>query len=105
MHRSVLIGSLLVGLGLAGCSDTTLVVESNAPWEGQVDGVGSVTGTGNATFDVSGESNTCWTLRKSTLAGTLRAYVQNDNTFGLGSQVQGLQATTAPYGEVTGCVE
>lgn len=96
----------VLSLVLLGCGDKTLYVESNAPWEGTVDGVGSVSGTGNEDFDVSEQDGEiCWTLRKTTLAGTLRAYVEDESMFGLGVAVEGLETTTQPYGEVGGCSE
>lgn len=88
----------------AGCGDRILYVESNAPWAGSVDGVGDVAGTGNADFDLSeADGETCWTLHKTTLAGTLRAYVRDEGMFGASAEVEGLEITTEPYGEIGGC--
>lgn len=100
--------SVLLALGAAamitGCGDRILYIESNAPWSGNVDGIGAISGTGNADYDlaeVNGEA--CWTLRKTTLAGTLRAYVRDEGLFGASAEVEGLEITTEPYGEIGGC--
>ena len=91
-------------LGLLGCGDKTLFVESNAPWQGTVDGIGDVSGTGNKDFDVSEvDGEVCWTLKKTTLAGVLRVYVEDNGAFGLSTDIEGLKTTTDPYGEVSGC--
>lgn len=94
---------ILGGLALTGCADQSLVIESNAPWTGDVDGLGAVAGTGNAEFALDG-GGTCWTIRKTTLAGTLRAYGRSENIFGLSADIEDLEITSAPYGEVSGCV-
>ncbi|MGH7585474.1 MAG: hypothetical protein ACREMH_04440 [Gemmatimonadales bacterium] len=104
MPRPRWVCAALVSLGLLGCGDKTLFVESNAPWEGTVDGVGAVTGESNGDFDVSEvDGEVCWTLRKTTMAGVLRAYVEDEGAFGLGTNIEGLETTNEPYGEVTGC--
>lgn len=96
--------TLVTAVGIVGCGDKILYVESNAPWAGSVDGIGEVAGTGNADFDVSGvEGEVCWTLHKTTLAGTLRAYVRDEGMFGASAEVEGLEITTEPYGEIGGC--
>ncbi len=95
---------LFLAAGTTACGDKVLYVESNASWAGSVDGIGDVTGTGNEEFDVSEvEGEVCWTLRKTTLAGTLRAYVKDEGAFGAGSDIEGLETTSEPYGEIGGC--
>ncbi len=98
--------SLVVFLaaGATACGDKVLYVESNASWAGTVDGIGAVTGTGSADFDVAEvDGEVCWTLHKTTLAGTLRAYVKDEGAFGASSDIEGLETTSEPYGEIGGC--
>ncbi len=95
---------LLAAAGTTACGDKVLYVESNASWAGTVDGLGAVSGAGSTDFDVSEvEGEVCWTLRKTTLAGTLRAYVKDEGPFGAGSDIEGLETTSEPYGEIGGC--
>lgn len=94
----------LAAAGTMACGDKVLYIESNAPWSGTVDGLGAVSGVGNQDFDVSEvDGEVCWTLRKTTLAGTLRAYVKDESMFGAGSDIEGLETTSEPYGEIGGC--
>ena len=95
---------LVLAAGATACGDKVLFVESNASWAGTVAGLGEVSGTGNADFDLSEvDGEICWTLRKTTLAGTLRAYLRDEGAFGAGPDVHGLEATIEPYGEIGGC--
>lgn len=102
MSSRLALALILGSLTLSACGDKTLVIESNAPWTGDVDGVGAVDGVGND--EISLDGGACWSLRKTTLAGTLRAYGRSENIFGLSADVEDLETTSAPYGEVSGCV-
>ena len=94
---------LLVPL-LVGCDKKHLIVESNTSWSGNVSYIGPVSGTGNASIDLSDQpSDVCWELKKDTSAGTLRAYLEDETWFGLGKEFDGDQTTTAPDGMVRGC--
>lgn len=98
--------SLVALLAVAACSDKELVVESNTTWSGVIVGLGGVQGEGNATIDLSNApSDVCWTLKKETSAGTLRAYLRDKTWFGLGTEIDGDQTTTAPGGQIGGCNE
>ena len=89
---------------LCACDKTTLVVESDTSWAGSVDGVGQVADRGGARFELpDAKRENCWELRKTSSAGTLRAYAEDETWFGLGSEVDGEAITTAPNGMVTGC--
>lgn len=100
--RSVL--PLVLLLGLAACETKELVIESNTAWAGEITGYGAVAGEGNAVIDLTdAPSDVCWTLRKTTSAGTLRAYLRDETWFGLGNEIDGDQTTTLPNGEIGGC--
>jgi hypothetical protein len=90
---------------LTGCGGTTLVVESDTSWAGSVDGFGSISGRFRAEYDLGDADGKCWTVSKTTEAGTLRAYSKTSEWFGLGNQVSGESKTTEPMGTVTGCVQ
>lgn len=97
---------LFAVVALAACDEKHLVIESNTSWEGTITYAGDVSGTGNATVNLSNvPSDVCWTLRKTTVDGTLRAYLQDETWFGLGEEIDGDQTTTEPNGEVRGCNE
>ncbi len=105
MRRSWLMLPMALLL-LAGCDERFLVIESDTSWEGEIRYLGEVGGNGNAEIDLSDEpADVCWTLRKTTAEGTLRAYLRDETWFGLGEEVDGDQTTTAAEGEVTGCNE
>lgn len=102
--RSRTLLPLLAVLVLAACDEKTLVIESNTAWTGTITYGGSVSGTGSATVDLSDvPSDVCWTLRKTTSAGVLRAYLRDETWFGLGEEIDGDQTTVEPNGEVSGC--
>jgi hypothetical protein len=104
MSRRALIPLLF--LALAACESKELVIESNTVWAGSITGYGPVEGQGNAVIDLTdAPSDVCWTLRKLTSAGTLRAYLRDETWFGLGREIDGDQTTTAPGGEIGGCNE
>ena len=89
---------------LCACDKTTLVVESDTSWAGEVDGLGQVADRGTARFELpNAKQELCWSIQKTSSAGTLRAYAEDDTWFGLGSQVDGEATTTAPNGSVQGC--
>jgi hypothetical protein len=89
---------------LCACDKTTLVIESDTSWAGEVDGVGQVADRGHARFELpNSKTENCWSIHKTSSAGTLRAYAEDDTWFGLGSEVDGEATTTAPNGAVQGC--
>jgi hypothetical protein len=89
---------------LCACNKTTLVVESDTSWAGSIEGVGQVADRGDARFELPDlKRESCWELRKTSSAGTLRAYAEDDPWFGLGSEIDGEAVTTAPNGVVRGC--
>lgn len=91
---------------LCGCSGKTLVIESDTGWSGTIDRFGDVAGRGAKEFGLGGfQGEVCWSIVKTTALGTLRAYARDDTWFGLGSQVDGEAATTAPNGRVQGCAQ
>jgi hypothetical protein len=88
---------------LCACDKTTLVVESDTSWAGSV-GDSQVADRGDQRFELpDAKQEICWSIAKTTSAGTLRAYAEDDTWFGLGSEVDGESATTAPNGKVKGC--
>lgn len=91
---------------LCACGDERLFIESDTSWSGTVDGVGLVSGHGDEEFDLAAEGDQapCWTLNKTTDAGTLRAYAEADTWFGLGVGVHGEATTREARGQVRGCV-
>lgn len=97
--------ALWVMLGLlTACSGKTLHIESDTSWAGAIDKFGPVAGHGNEQFDIGGEKGQlCWHIAKTTSAGILRVYSDDDTWFGLGSEVDGDSTTTAPSGAVEGC--
>jgi hypothetical protein len=90
---------------LTGCGGTTLVVESDTSWAGSVDGFGAISGRFKAEYELHDADGKCWTVSKTTEAGTLRVYSKTSEWFGLGDQVSGESTTTEPMGTVTGCVQ
>ena len=93
-----------VVLSLSACSGKTLHVESDTTWSGTVDHFGPVSGRGNAQYDIGGVTGQiCWQIAKTTSAGLLRVYSDDDTWFGLGSEVDGDSSTIAPGGAVEGC--
>ena len=88
-----------------GCGGTTLAVDSDTSWAGSVGGYGAISGRLRAEYDLGDAAGQCWTVAKTTEAGTLRVYAQTSEWFGLGNQVSGESATTQPMGTVTGCVQ
>lgn len=93
-----------LALILAACGGKTLVVDSDTSWQGTADGLGQVAGRGEGRMELPDLDEICWTLAKTTDAGTLRAYAETSTWFGLGSDVSGEATTTAPAGSVSGCV-
>jgi hypothetical protein len=95
---------LVPALLLLGCDEKSLVIESDTAWTGSINHLGPVSGEGSGEFDLSDfPSDVCWQLRKTSSAGTLRAYLRDETWFGLGKEIDGDQTTTAPSGEVRGC--
>jgi hypothetical protein len=87
-----------------GCGGTTLVVDSDTSWAGTVGGYGAISGRLRAEYDLADAANQCWTVSKTTEAGTLRVYASTSEWFGLGDEVNGEATTTQPMGSVTGCL-
>jgi len=95
---------LLAALALVGCDEKHLIIESDTSWDGTVSYLGDIAGTGNADVDLSDvPSDVCWTIRKLTDEGSLRAYLADETWFGLGKETDGDQTTTEPTGVVRGC--
>jgi hypothetical protein len=91
---------------LTACGGKTLVVESDTAWSGTIDGVGQVAGRGKATYDLDAMRNeSCWTITKTTEAGTLRVYAEQSTFFGLGNEVHAETTTSAPKGVASGCIQ
>ncbi len=93
-----------LAFALAACGGKTLVVDSDTSWQGTADVLGQVAGRGHRELELPDLAEICWSIAKSTEAGTLRAYAETSTWFGLGSDVSGEAATTAPSGAVSGCV-
>ena len=96
---------LVVLAFLMGCGGTTLVVESDTSWAGTVQGYGTISGRLRAEYDLGDPNGQCWTVSKTTEAGTLRVYSKTSEWFGLGTEVSGESTTTQSLGTVTGCVQ
>jgi hypothetical protein len=109
MRATRLVPALLCLL-LAACGGRTLVVESDTEWSGTLDAYGNISGRGTARYELdarglTGSSGqTCWSVTKTTEAGTLHAYVEESTWFGLGNQVSAESVTKVPNGVVGGCV-
>ena len=104
MRRAALL-PIISTLFIAGCGGRVVHIESDTSWTGTIDGIGQVSGRGGQTFALDAVSTpVCWTITKSTSAGTLRVYSEASTWFGLGEDVEAEQTTTAPNGQVTGCV-
>jgi hypothetical protein len=89
---------------LCACDKTTLVIESDTSWAGDIDEVGQVADRGHARFELpNAKRELCWSIRKTSSAGTLRAYAEDETWFGLGSDIDGEASTTAANGVVQGC--
>lgn len=97
--------ALAAVLASAACNHKTLTVESDTSWQGDVTGYGTFGGTGRDEIDLdNAPDNFCWTFRKTTSAGTLRAYIHHEDWLGLRSEYIGDATTTAPGGEIGGCI-
>jgi hypothetical protein len=97
--------SLLLLVLAMGCGGATLVVDSDTSWAGTVDSYGSISGRLGAKYDLGDAGGSCWTVSKTTEAGTLRVYSSRSEWFGLEHEVSGESTTTQPMGTVTGCVQ
>jgi hypothetical protein len=92
-------------LVIAGCGGRVIHIESDTSWSGTIDGIGAISGRGSKTFALDAVSSPiCWTITKTTAAGTLRVYSEQSTWFGLGEDIEAEQTTTEPNGDVTGCV-
>jgi hypothetical protein len=90
----------------AACNSKTLVIESDTSWSGEVQGYVTLSGRDNATIDLdNAPQNFCWTVAKTTSAGTLRAYLKEEDWLGLSKDYVGDAKTTEPNGEIGGCVQ
>lgn len=91
---------------LAACNSKTLVIESNTTWQGEVVGVVTLSGRDNATIELNdAPGGICWTLAKTTSAGTLRAYLHEEDWLGLSERYAGDASTTEPNGQIGGCLQ
>jgi hypothetical protein len=91
---------------LAACNSKTLVIESNTAWQGEVTGYVTLSGRDGATIDLKDASGTvCWTLAKTTSAGTLRAYLKEEDWLGLHVSYAGDATTSEPNGQIGGCLQ
>ena len=61
-----------------GCGGTTLVVDSDTSWAGTVDGYGAISGRLRAEYELEDAGGRCWTVSKTTEAGTLRVYSRQE---------------------------
>jgi hypothetical protein len=87
---------------LAACADGEVHVESDTSWQGTIDGIGAVEGTGDRVFEVSVGDDTCWQLTKTGPNGVLRAYGREKTI--LGTDIADDATTTEPGGTVAGCL-
>lgn len=105
MRLSWLVPVVAVTL-LTSCGGQTLHIESDTSWSGTLGGI-PISGQGSTQMELparnGGRGTICWTIRKDSEAGTLRAHVEQDTFFGLGSVVEGEMTTTAAFGVVSGC--
>lgn len=89
----------------AACNSKTLVIESDTSWNGEVQGYVTLSGRDNATIDLDdAPQSVCWTLAKTTSAGTLRAYLKEEDWLGLSKDYVGDATTTEPNGQIGGCL-
>ncbi len=88
---------------LGACDDKDLVIESNTTWTGKVDKVGTLSGRGSARYKLDVPGQICWEFTKTSTYGILRVYAEDKTWFGLGTQVDSDDNTTAPNGKVIGC--
>jgi hypothetical protein len=65
-------GFAVLAILATGCGGTHLVVDSDTSWAGSIDGFGSISGKGSAEYDMLDAGRLCWTVSKTTEAGTLR---------------------------------
>jgi hypothetical protein len=93
-----------LALLLLGCGGTKVVVDSDTSWTGSISGFGDISGRGRAEYELDVGGGSCWSVSKTTEAGTLRVYSKRSEWFGLGEEVSGEATTTAPLGSVAGCV-
>jgi hypothetical protein len=93
---------LLVPFILAACADGEVHVESDTSWEGTVEGIGAVEGTGDRIFEVTVGDDTCWRLTKTGPNGVLRAYGRTKSLFG--TDITDDATTTRAGGTVAGCL-
>jgi hypothetical protein len=93
-------------LALSACDGKELVIESDTEWIASITYAGTVEGTGNASIKLDDvPTDVCWTVKMTTDFGFVRAYLADENWFGLSEETDGDQTTTEPQGEVTGCNE
>jgi len=91
---------------VVACNTKTLVIESNTSWQGEVTGVFSLSGRDDATIELDdAPASLCWTVSKTTSAWTLRAYLKEEDWLGLSKNYTGDATTTAPNGQIGGCIQ
>jgi len=96
---------LAVAALLGACNDKDLVIESNTTWTGTVDRIGTLTGRGNARYQLDVPGQICWDFHKTSTFGVLRVYAEDKTWFGLGTEVDSDDTTIEPNGHVTGCAQ
>lgn len=90
---------------LSSCGGEILHIESDTSWTGSFAG-SPIEGRGYRDIAFPGvrvSDELCWTIRKTTDAGTLRVWVEKSTWFGLGNDIRADETTTQPQGLVSGC--
>jgi hypothetical protein len=92
-------------LALAACGSRELYIESDTQWAGTVQALGNVSGSGTRVIDLNrAPSPVCWTIGKTTSAGTLHVYGRQSSFGGTEVDIVDEGTTTAPNGVVQGCL-
>ena len=90
---------------LAACGSRELHVESDTRWTGTIEGMGSVSGSGTRVIDLNrAPSPVCWSIGKTTSAGTLHVYGRQSSFGGTEVDIIDEGTTNAPNGVVQGCL-
>ena len=66
---------------------------------------GTLTGRGNARYQLDVPGQICWDFHKTSTFGVLRVYAEDKTWFGLGTQVDSDDTTIEPNGHVGGCAQ
>lgn len=94
LRRFGITALLLLALALTtGCSaKTKFFVESDTSWTGTINGAGTISGNGNATYKVVGKID-CIVVTKATVPGYVRVRIDGHPWY----------ETSDPMGVVTAC--